>query len=645
MCGIAGIYSPNKTREKITYIASEMASAINYRGPDDSGVWADKNTNIALSHQRLSIVDLSSNGHQPMRSGCSRYTIVFNGEIYNHHFLRKKLIESNPKYTFRGNSDTEVLLLAIMAWGIKAALQKCEGMFAIALWDCLERKLFLARDRFGEKPLYYGNVGKDFVFGSELKALKAHPNFDDSLDRGSITNFLRYSYIPSPKSIYSNISKLQAANILCLDFEKNEKTISSYWSLERATEFKNRDDPINKSLILKELHQKLDDAVASQIIADVPVGAFLSGGVDSSLIVALMQGHSNRPINTFSIGFTDPAYDESEYANEVSRRLGTRHTELIVSPVELLDVIPRISDIYDEPFADSSQVPTFLVCNLARKDVKVVLSGDGGDEVFCGYNRYRWAESTWSRMRHLPRWLSQSLSLIISLPSEQRINKIYSIIEFLIPIRYKMRLPGEKIHKVSRSLSKLNIEDLYRCLTSLWEQADEIVLGNQEVDNNHPNIYGNSIAEQMMFLDLGIYLPGDILTKVDRASMSVGLEARVPFLNHNVVEFAWNMPLEMKIYNGQGKWALRQLLKKYLPSYLINRPKMGFGVPIDSWLRNELFEWSLELLDENLIRSDGYFKYEEIKKIWLEHQSGKYNHHHKLWNILMFQTWLHSGKS
>jgi len=645
MCGIAGIYSSNKTREKIIHIASEMASAIAYRGPDDSGVWADKNTNIALSHQRLSIVDLSSNGHQPMSSGCSRYTIVFNGEIYNHLFLRKKLIESNAQYSFRGNSDTEVLLLAIEVWGIKAALKKCEGMFAIALWDSLDKKLFLARDRFGEKPLYYGNVGKDFVFGSELKALKAHPNFDNSLDRSSITNFLRYSYIHSPKSIYSNISKLQAGNILCIDFEKNVKTISSYWSLEDPTAFQSRDEPINKSLILKELHQKLDDAVASQIIADVPVGAFLSGGVDSSLIVALMQGHSNRPINTFSIGFTDPAYDESEYANEVSKRLGTSHTELIVSPAELLDVIPRMSDIYDEPFADSSQVPTFLVCNLARKDVKVVLTGDGGDEVFGGYNRHRWADSAWSRMRHLPIWLRQSLSVIISIPSEQRINKIYSIVEFLIPIRYKMRLPGEKIHKVSRSLSKLNIEDLYQCLTSLWEQADDIVLGNQEVDNNFPNIYGNSNAEQMMFLDLGIYLPGDILTKVDRASMSIGLEARVPFLNHNVVEFAWNMPLEMKIYNGQGKWALRQLLNKYLPSSLINRPKMGFGIPIDSWLRNELFEWSLELLDENLIRSDGYFKYEEIKKIWLEHQSGKYNHHHKLWNILMFQTWLHSGKS
>ena len=642
MCGIAGIYSPIKSHEKIINIASRMASAISYRGPDDSGVWADKKANIALSHRRLSIVDLSSNGHQPMMSQCSRYIIVFNGEIYNHHKLRKKLIKSNANFIFKGNSDTEVLLLAISTWGIKVALQESEGMFSIALWDSIEKKLFLARDRFGEKPLYYGNIGKDFVFGSELKALKAHPDFKNGLDRDSITNFLRYSYVPSPKSIYDDICKLPAAHILCVDFQKDTQTISSYWSLESLSKIENSSNLINQDDILNELHQKLDEVVSSQTLADVPVGAFLSGGIDSSLIVALMQNHSRSPINTFSIGYSEPAYDESKYAREVSKRLGTNHTELVVSPRKLIEVLPMMSHIYDEPFADSSQVPTFLVSSLARKDVKVALSGDGGDEVFGGYNRYRWADSVWSKMRYFPAWFRRALSMIISVPSEKRFNQIYSLIKFIVPMRYKMRLPGEKIHKVSRSLAALNIEDLYYCLTSLWERADDIVIGSNEIKNNFLIIHGESSAEKLMFLDLGIYLPGDILTKVDRAAMSVGLETRIPFLNHKVVEFAWNMPLEMKLRKGQGKWALRQLLNKYLPIELIDRPKMGFGIPIDSLLRNELFDWSLELLDENLIRSDGYFKYEKINNIWLEHQSGKYNHHHKLWNILMFQNWLHS---
>jgi asparagine synthase (glutamine-hydrolysing) len=637
MCGISGIYSLEKSSDLLKSIAFNMSKSMAHRGPDDEGIWHDKGNNLALSHRRLSIIDTSDGGHQPMTSKCGRYTIVFNGEIYNHHFLRKKLqVDINAKW--QGGSDTEVLLLAIASWGLKSALKQSEGMFALALWDSVEQKLFLARDRFGEKPLYYGDIGKDFVFGSELKALRLHPEFNNEVDRNSITSFLQYSYIPSPKSIYKNIYKLPPAHILSVNLKNGQKQKISYWSLDNNLQ----NEVFDRELLLSQLKLKLDSAISDQMLADVPVGAFLSGGIDSSLIVALMQEQSSKPIRTFSIGFSDSKYDESLYAREVSRHLGTKHSELIVSPKELLDVVPKLPVLYDEPFGDSSQVPTFLLSKLARDDVKVALSGDGGDEVFGGYNRHLWSQNIWGRMRKLPLWLRRYLGFILSLPNEQRWNQIYSLLEFIVPIRYRIRLPGEKMKKVAISLSALSIEDLYECLTSLWIDAEKIVINPDNSERNIIDIKGNSIAEKMMFLDLGIYLPGDILTKVDRAAMGVSLETRIPFLNHKVVEFAWNMPLEMKIYNGESKWALRRILENYIPSKLINRPKMGFGVPIDSWLRGPLLDWSKDLLSAELIKKDGYFDYGEIQKIYLEHQSGKYNHHHKLWNILMFQIWLHN---
>jgi asparagine synthase (glutamine-hydrolysing) len=637
MCGIAGIFSQKKQRNILSEIATKMALAVSYRGPDDSGVWVDNNENIALSHRRLSIIDISNNGHQPMKSGCERYVLVFNGEIYNYIQLRKELEEVSFQ-RWKGNSDTEVLIQCISEWGLKATLKKCRGMFALGLWDHKEKKLCLARDRFGEKPLYYGDIGKDFVFGSELKALQAHPDFNNSLNREALANFLRFSYVPSPSSIFNGIFKLPPANILSIDFPSGTKRLSSYWSLEEPSYLATQ---VEEAGILNELHEKLSKSVSEQMIADVQVGAFLSGGIDSSLIVALMQKNSMNTVKTFSIGFSDKEYDESHYAQKVSKILGTDHYELILSPDELLKVVPRIKTIYDEPFADSSQVPTFLVSKLAVNEVSVCLSGDGGDEVFGGYNRYRWTNDVWSRMITLPLWLRKLISKIIFIPSEYRWKQIYSLVEFLLPLKYKMRLPGEKIHKVAVSLAALDVEDLYLCLTSLWKEADNIVLGAKNDVAKYPHINARSLAEKMMFLDLGIYLPGDILTKVDRAAMSVSLETRVPFLNHNLVEFAWNMPLHMKIKNGESKWALRQLLLRYLPIELINRPKMGFGVPIDSWLRGPLKSWAKELIDEELIRNDGYFKYEKVLMIWNEHQSGKFNHHHKLWNILMFQSWLH----
>jgi asparagine synthase (glutamine-hydrolysing) len=645
MCGISGVHSTKKSAEKLTSIAINMSKAIIHRGPDDNGVWIDKNYNLALSHRRLSIIDTSNGGHQPMSSQCSRYTIVFNGEIYNYQSLRKKIENFKSNIKWQGGSDTEVLLEALSAWGLSSTLKKVEGMFAFALWDSVDGKLFLARDRFGEKPLYYGYIGKDFVFASELKALRAHPDFKSSIDRDSISLFLQYSHIPSPKSIFKNIYKLPPASFLTLDLRNNQQEILNYWSLELNQDINYKNNASNKEVILSQLHEKLNSSVIDQMVADVPVGAFLSGGIDSSLIVALMQQNSMKPIHSFSIGFTESEYDESKYARAVANHLGTKHTELIVSPADLLNVLPMLPNIYDEPFADSSQTPTYLVSKLARTDVTVALTGDGGDEVFGGYNRHMWANNVWNKMNHLPNWIRVSLSAILSSPSEYRINKIFVFLNHLIPYKYHINLPGQKIHKVATSLSALNINDLYLCLTSLWSNLSNVVINSDQKEIAMNKIKGDSCAEQMMYLDLGIYLPGDILTKVDRAAMGVSLETRVPILNHKVVEFAWSMPIEMKIYRGEGKWALRRILEKYIPNQLINRPKMGFGVPIDSWLRGALFDWAKSILNENIIRNDGFFNYEEINKLWREHQSGKYNHEHKLWNILMFQTWLHNSEN
>ncbi len=636
MCGIAGIYSKNKSPELLSKIAKSMANTIFHRGPDDSGVWCKES--MALSHQRLSILDLSKSGHQPMKSHCDRYTLVFNGEIYNHHLIKKELNILNNKILWNGESDTEVLLSAITSWGIEKALQRCEGMFALALWDNVAKKLFLARDRFGEKPLYYGYVKNDFVFASELKALKIHPEFNNELNRAAIAKYLKFSYVPHPLSIFKGISKLPPAHILCMNFNNNSEAIFPYWTLSSTvnTNYSNYDS------IIETLHNNLNKSVADQMVADVPVGAFLSGGIDSSLIVSLMQKNSKRPINTFTIGYQDTVYDESLYASSVAQHLGTNHTELIVSPQDLLSVVPKLPSLYDEPFADSSQVPTFLVSQLARNTVTVALTGDGGDEVFGGYNRHLWTNNVWNNIRQLPQWLKFSISKILSTPSVNRWNKIYSLLEFIIPRRYKISLPGEKIHKISKSLSALNIEQLYLSLTSIWDNADSIILDLEK--NVHENLYyqGRNSAEQMMFLDINHYLPGDILTKVDRASMGVSLETRAPFLNHNLVEYAWNMPLNLKISKGKGKWALRKILENYVPKDLIERPKMGFGVPIDAWLRGPLSEWSADLLNEKTIREDGCFDFKKINLIREEHQSG-INHHHKLWNVLMFQSWLHNS--
>jgi len=632
MCGIAGCFMNYASHSQLTEVVVRMGDTLEHRGPDNDGVWVDDIVGLALVHRRLSIMDVSALGNQPMASACGRYIIVFNGEIYNFSELRTNLDKAGLSPNWQGNSDTEVLLAAISVWGIELALQKCTGMFALALWDRDDKSLCLARDRVGEKPLYYGRSGTTFIFGSELKALRAHPDFNNSVNRNALASFMKYSYIPAPESIYNGIHKLSPGHILYVNLASSDDRLVPYWSLYDIGSKSNR------VVSLDELHHCLDQAVLNQMVADVPVGAFLSGGVDSSLIVALMQQHSTDSVNTFAIGFTESEYDESSYAHLVAEHLGTKHTELIVSPAELLAVVPNLPLLYDEPFGDSSQVPMFLVSQLARQFVTVALSGDGGDEVFGGYNRYIWANSVWKNISSIPLPFRRILSNILLALSANSWSSVYSLLEKITPNKYHMRLAGEKIHKIAHSLSAKTTDDLYRQLTTICPDSVVIDAAVSELEVVLPaNL---SPAEQMMFLDFKKYLHGDILTKVDRAAMGVGLETRIPFLDHNVVEFAWSMPLNMKLRNGQSKWALRHLLRRYLPANLIDRPKMGFGVPIDSWLRGPLREWAGDLLSEDSLQRGGYLTPHIVQNLWKEHQSGRYNRQHSLWNMLMFQAWL-----
>ncbi|MFU8803310.1 MAG: asparagine synthase (glutamine-hydrolyzing) [Bradymonadaceae bacterium] len=641
MCGIAGFWNVRADRYESAIFS--MTNALYRRGPDDAGYWVDPSASIALGHRRLSILDLSEAGHQPMFSASRRYVIVYNGEVYNFEELRRRIEdETSETYPFRGGSDTEVILGAIELWGLERAVEEFVGMFAFALWDREERTLKLVRDRLGIKPVYYGWSGPAFIFGSELKALVAYPGFQAPINRDSLAHLLRYNAIPGAHTIYEGIEKLEPGCILTLrDPRTTEVEITRYWAAEEMAR-RGRACPFigTERQAVDALEELLSKAVGMRMISDVPLGAFLSGGIDSSTVVALMQAHSSRPVRTFSIGFENGGYNEAEDAREVAFHLGCDHTELYVSAEDALAVIPNLPTLYDEPFADSSQIPTFLVSRLAREHVTVALSGDGGDELFGGYNRHLWGPRVWNALKYTPSVMRRILHRAATTVSPQSWDGLFERLGTVLPPGARLRVPGDKIHKLAGLLEAHDADALYELLTSHWRSPGDIVPGAVDLPRDfsrEPDF--KELAEKLMFRDLISYLPDDILTKVDRASMGVSLEARVPLLDHRVVEFAWKLPLEMKIKNGVGKFILRRLLYRYVPRHLVERPKMGFGIPIDSWLRGPLRPWAEEFLSEARLRDEGFFRPAPIRKMWAEHLSGARSWQHELWDVLMFQAW------
>ena len=690
MCGITGFFKTGKSGNAVlcqdtlemsdsnfmAAVVKQMTDALQHRGPDDSGLWVDAKNGIALGHRRLSIVDLSPAGHQPMMSASGRYVLSFNGEIYNHLKLRKELEGADCQFSlatngplWRGHSDTETLLAGFEAWGVETTLRKAIGMFAIALWDNQEKTLILARDRLGEKPLYYGWINGMFVFGSELKALKAYPGFDSQVCRQALAQYLRFMYVPAPRSIFQGIYKLEPGCVLSVKShapscppsqplqpaQDSDQGIaglqlSRWWSLADVVIAGTRNTINNEDVAISQLEESLKVAVQMQSLADVPLGAFLSGGIDSSTIVALMQQGSSRPVKTFTIGFDEAGFDESPYARAIADHLGTDHTEMRVTAQMALDVIPNLPWMYDEPFADSSQIPTHLVSRAAKQHVKVALSGDAGDELFGGYNRYFWGPRIWNRLSLLPSPARKILgTALVSVP----IGTWNKLGGHVFGPSNALPLFGDKVHKLAdRVCSVNNMEDLYRSLVSEWsEPANLVISGN-----------GSAIIEPrstldaplpftdmpqplpMMYRDSMSYLTDDILCKVDRAAMACSLETRVPFLDHRVVELAWRLPLHMKIRGNTGKWALRQVLYKYVPKDLIERPKAGFAIPLGEWLRGPLRDWSESLLCEKRLKSEGFLLSTPIRTAWAEHLNGSRDHTTKIWAVLMFQAWLEKNR-
>jgi asparagine synthase (glutamine-hydrolysing) len=647
MCGIAGFWTSRRLAEAPELILKAMTSSIAYRGPDGEGHFWDSTSGVGLGHRRLAVVDLSADGYQPMTSRSGRYVLVFNGEIYNFERLRAELVPLG--HCFRGHSDTEVMLAAFEQWGVTAAIGKFVGMFAFALWDREVQTLTLARDRFGKKPLYL-YVGEHLVgFGSELKTLYQLPGFRPTIDRQSLSLYLRHNYVPSPRSIFENVVKLAPASLAHIRFENGTPLveINTYWDAQAERDI-GRADPVrdDQTAVLDQLDSLLRDAVAIRMIADVPLGAFLSGGIDSSLVVALMQAQSSRPVKTFCVGFDEGEYNEAVFARQVATHLGTDHTETILTPQDALDRVPRLACVFDEPFADSSQLPTLMVSEAARKHVTVALSGDGGDEIFCGYNRYSLGRDMWRRFQHMPYPTRRLLARIIRSIRPGAWDALLIPIRGILPGPLRVNTPGDRMRKFASVLEIESAGAFYQRLVSHWTSPAEVVRGGSEPPPPQfpANLDLREFTEEMMLLDTLTYLPDDILTKVDRASMSVSLETRAPLLDHRLFEFASRMPLHYKLRDGQTKWALRQILYRYVPSELVERPKVGFGVPIDSWLRGPLRGWAENLLSEHRLNDDRYFNAAPIRKMWTEHLSGRHRWHYHLWDILMFQAWLDEQK-
>lgn len=642
MCGLTGLWHVRQQGGDIARIAQGMAARIDYRGPDDFGVWSDPESGFALAHRRLSILDLSPAGHQPMHSSSGRWVLAYNGEVYNHLVLRQQLEQEGVAPAWRGHSDTETLLACIEAWGVERTLKASVGMFAFALWDRSERTLTLARDRIGEKPLYYGWQGDTFLFGSELKALRAHPAFKAEIDRGALALLLRHNYVPAPYSIYQGIHKLPPGTWLRLGTGQREVAPVAYWSLVDVAE-RGTAHPFDGSDAdaLDALERHLGNAVRGQMVADVPLGALLSGGIDSTAITALMQANSTRPVRTFTIGFDEKQYDEAAHARAVAKHLGTDHTELRLGGIDALALVPQMPAMYDEPFADSSQLPTHLVMKLARQHVTVVLSGDAGDELFGGYNRYFLGPQIWQQISWMPPALRRVLGAVLTAVPATTVNRWFGPLAG----RNGIALPGDKMHKLGARLKSVrSLDDLYVSLVSEWPDPAGMVVGGRmpvnRIDDRSrwPNL--SDPVARMMALDGLTYLPDDILVKVDRASMAASLETRAPFLDRDVIEFAWSLPMHMKLRGGQGKWLLRQLVDRHVPATRMNRPKMGFGIPLDQWLRGPLREWGEALLDESRLRHEGFLNPAPIRAAWMKHQRGEASYGYRLWSVLMFQSWL-----
>jgi asparagine synthase (glutamine-hydrolysing) len=626
MCGLTGFFQGDvfSSANIVQRTLENMTDAIRHRGPDSEGFWYELNYQVALGHRRLAILDLTESGHQPMLSDDDRYVIAFNGEIYNHLEIRQEIESAIPTIIWKGHSDTETLLKAIQVFGWEETLQKLVGMFAIALWDQWEKELTLARDRMGEKPLYWGWSGETLLFGSELKALKAHPVFNAAIDRDSLALLLRYNYIPAPYSIYCGIEKLLPGYFVKIKIGQTREDVSpiSYWSLKETVE-KGVSAPFTGSgaEAIDLLEHTIKQSLAGQMAADVPLGAFLSGGVDSSAIVALMQAESKQPIKTFAIGFDEPGYNEAEYAKAVAEHLGTEHTEFYVTAKDALEVVPLLSTTFCEPFADSSQIPTYLVSKMAKQHVTVALSGDAGDELFGGYNTYQLLPKIWKIISPLPAPVRRLASKLLSgLPMPEKLVKLVEV----LPVKDRA--------------------EFYNLVASHWKNSEQLVIGAKKATTalTDKSQWSNvdSFEEWMMSIDAQQYMVDDILVKVDRAAMANSLEVRVPMLDHRVVKLAWQLPLDMKIRDKSGKWVLREVLYKYVPKELIERPKKGFSIPLAQWLRGPLREWAEPLLAEKRLTEEGYFYPDKIRKAWKEHLEGHKDNSSKLWSILMFQSWL-----
>jgi asparagine synthase (glutamine-hydrolysing) len=637
MCGFVGvIYNKKHSKEHLRDVTNRMLTPIEHRGPDSSGIWLNEKMGITLGHRRLSIIDLSENGNQPMVSRSTRFVISYNGEVYNFKELKKELDEANYG-PWRGESDTEVILAAIEHWGIERAISKFIGMFCFAIWDNKEELLHIVRDRIGIKPVYWAIQDGNFIFASELKSLMAFETWNAEIDRNSLALFMKYKYVPSPATIFKNVYQLEAATILTFDKNKNIRK-NKYWLLGEIAKNGIGQNNTNTKYSEGEVLDLIDNSVKYRLMSDVPIGAFLSGGIDSSAIVALMQKNSISPVNTFSIGFSIDSYDEAIYSKKLAKHLNTNHTEYILEPEDAIDIIPKLPQVYDEPFSDSSQIPTFLLSRLTSKNVKVALSGDGGDEVFGGYNRYIYADKYFDKLNSMPIWLQNASKNFIHSIQEKSWD---SLVKYF-PEKYALNHVGDKFYKLASVIGKDHV-GTYKTLISDWKFEDDLIIGDEiyrDIDFNKPSYFDttNSV-EYMQLMDQMNYLPNDILTKVDRASMANSLEVRVPYLDHRIIEAMWKLPRQYKINNGISKVLLRKILGKYAEPINFNRAKSGFSLPISEWLRGPLKDWAESLLSSHTIKNCGLLNHKTINKKWNEHQLGKNNWGSHIWSILMFNAW------